>query len=51
MLVPPVGIGVEMLEGSSDVKMVALEGDKVYFCPSIAMRAAVKPALKLVSSL
>jgi hypothetical protein len=43
VLVPPVGSGVDRLEGSSEVKMVAVEGDKVYFCASTASRAGVSP--------
>lgn len=43
MLVPPVGRGVERLEGNSEVKMVAVDGDKVYFCAKIESRAGVKP--------
>lgn len=41
---PPVGKGVERFEGSSEVKMVAVDGDKVYFCVSLESRAEAKPA-------
>ena len=34
---------MERLEGSSDVKIVAVEGDRVYFCAMVAIRAGVKP--------
>ena len=43
VLVPPVAIGVEMFDGSSEVKMVALEGERVYRCARVAIRPDVKP--------
>lgn len=42
MLVPPVGMGVEKLEGSSEVKMVA-DGERTYFCVMVLSRAWVNP--------
>ena len=39
----PVASGVEKLEGSSEVKIVALEGEMRYFAVSVAMRASLKP--------
>ena len=44
MLVPPVGSGVEKLDGSSEVKMVAVEGDKVYLAARVDKSAGVNPA-------
>lgn len=43
MLVPPVGSGVEKLDGSSEVKMVAVEGERVYRAASVDRSAGVKP--------
>lgn len=39
----PVPIGVEKLEGSSDVKIVALEGEMRYLEMMVCMRASRKP--------
>ena len=44
VLVPPVGNGVEKLDGSSEVKIVAVEGERVYLAASVERRAGVKPA-------
>ena len=41
---PPVGKGVEKLEGSSEVKMVAVEGESVYLQARVERSAAVNPA-------
>ena len=49
MLVPGVPIGVEKFEGSSDVKMVALEGDSVYLVDRVESNAGVKPETQTVS--
>ena len=45
MLVPPVCKGVEKLDGSSEVKIVAVEGDRVYLVAKVDKSAGVKPAL------
>lgn len=39
----PVPAGVLMLEGSSEVKIVALEGEMRYLVFSVARRASLKP--------
>jgi hypothetical protein len=41
-VVVPVAIGVEMLEGISDVKMLA-EGERMYFWVMIERRAGTRP--------
>jgi hypothetical protein len=41
----PVPIGVERLEGSSEVKIVALEGEMRYLLVRVARRASLKPGL------
>lgn len=43
VLVPPVGRGVEKLEGISEVNMVA-DGDRTNFCVMVASNAWVNPA-------
>ena len=43
MFVPGVATGVVKLEGSSEVKMVAVEGDKVYRVANVASKLAEKP--------
>jgi hypothetical protein len=43
-LVPPVGKGVEKLDGSSEVKIVAVEGERVYLVARVARSAGVNPA-------
>jgi hypothetical protein len=42
VFVPPVGKGVEKLDGSSEVKMVA-DGDRTNFCVRVLSKACVKP--------
>jgi hypothetical protein len=44
VLVPPVGKGVEKLEGSSEVKIVAVEGESVYLLARVCRSAGVNPA-------
>ena len=39
----PVASGVDMLEGSSEVNIVALEGEMRYFELRVAIRASLKP--------
>ena len=39
----PVARGVEKLEGSSEVKIVAEEGEMRYLAVSVAMRASLNP--------
>ena len=41
----PVATGVERLDGSSEVKIVALEGEMRYFAWSVARRASLKPSV------
>ena len=43
VLVPPVGNGVEKFDGNSEVKIVAVEGERVYLVASVERRAGVKP--------
>jgi len=43
VLVPPVGSGVEKLEGSSEVKMVAVLGERMYLLEMAARSAVVNP--------
>ena len=43
VLVPPVGNGVEKFDGSSDVKMVAVDGERVYLVERVERRAGVNP--------
>lgn len=38
VLVPPVAMGVERLDGSSEVKMVP-DGESIYFCMRVATSA------------
>ena len=45
VLVPPVCKGVEKLDGSSEVKIVAVEGDRVYLVAKVDKSACVKPGL------
>ncbi len=40
---------MERFEGSSEVKMVAVEGDRVYLWAIVASRAGVKPILTAIS--
>jgi hypothetical protein len=44
VLVPPVGKGVEKLEGSSEVKIVAVEGESMYLLARVERSAGVNPA-------
>jgi hypothetical protein len=44
VLVPPVGNGVEKLDGSSEVKIVAVEGERVYLAARVDRSAGVNPA-------
>ena len=41
---PGVATGVEKFEGSSEVKIVAVEGDKMYRAFRTDIRLAVKPS-------
>jgi hypothetical protein len=43
VFVPGVATGVVKFEGSSDVKIVAVEGDKTYFELRADMRLGAKP--------
>lgn len=43
VFVPPVGRGVDICEGSSEVKIVPEEGERTYFCVMVARRAWGKP--------
>ena len=43
VVVPPVGRGVERLEGSSEVKIVPEDGERMYFWEMVARRAWGKP--------
>lgn len=45
MLVPGVATGVVKLDGNSDVKMVAVEGDKTYLELRTDIRLEVNPGL------
>ena len=42
-MLAPVANGVEIFEGSSDVKIVALEGEMRYFDVSVDKSASLKP--------
>lgn len=42
-MLAPVGIGVEKLEGSSEVKIVALDGETRYLEFKVASKASLKP--------
>lgn len=44
-MLAPVAAGVERLDGSSEVKIVALEGDMRYFEWRVARRASLKPGV------
>ena len=44
----PVATGVVTLDGSSEVKMVALEGDMRYLEFKVPIKASLKPAHALV---
>lgn len=44
VLVPGVATGVVKLEGSSEVKMVAVEGDRTYLAFRVAKRELVNPS-------
>lgn len=46
----PVAVGVDRLEGSSEVKMVAEDGEMRYFDESRAMRDSLKPNTYLASA-
>lgn len=43
MFVPGVATGVVKLDGSSEVKIVAVDGDRIYRALRVAKRAFVKP--------
>ena len=43
-------MGVDMLEGSSEVKIVALDGEMRYFELIVARRASLKPEYALISN-
>lgn len=47
---PPVGIGVDKFDGSSDVKMVAVEGDRVYRWARTPSNPSVKPKCQTIVS-
>ena len=47
-MLAPVARGVEKLEGSSEVKIVAEEGEMRYFAVRVARRASLKPVLVFV---
>ena len=43
---PPVGRGVERLDGSSEVKMVVLEGERMYLEEMVERTAGIKPGAR-----
>lgn len=45
MFVPPVGSGVDICDGSSEVNIVPEEGERTYFWFIVERRAWVKPGL------
>ncbi len=42
-MLAPVAMGVVKFDGSSEVKMVALEGEMRYFAFRVVIRASLKP--------
>lgn len=48
-MLAPVARGVERLEGSSEVKIVALEGEMRYLVLRVARRASLNPACTVSS--
>ena len=47
----PVGMGVEKVEGSSEVKMVAEDGEMIYLAARVERRASLKPGRLLAGRL